>query len=507
MNNLRKISFLPVLLSIAVAASETPDVKILPITVGAAHEFGSINHGLVVSNPITEFDQSWVDHFGTFFTGEVIVDGHLDLKAGIGGVFEFPKPEAAQEQYGGSQAKLFFVGPSIAEGRYNFGDPESPVFSIGGGMFPFKYNSDARVLGEYLFRSIPYPTALFSGGFNVIGDNVAYLEGLRASAHFAGLKLDLLLTTETNIAPLYDWSLGLLADYSIFGGLIDIGAGANFKRLIQIHDRKTEVHDHENSYFYHNGKYYSGDPAYYREPAAFLTVLADSATARGDLAAAATFKARGDSLTAIADSLDPDRGGQLLDPTTHLIPGASYYTTAGTMVMGRLAIDLKKVLPWSAFGPEDMRIFGEAAILGLKDYEIYYTKMTERMPIMVGFNLPAFRFLDLLSFQFEYFDSPNLNNVLQLASHNWATPYLPTGSEPAFSRDSYNDLTKKDNYSWSILMSKKIFSALNFNLQIARDHYRTVSTDFYYGSRLEPTEVLYKSSSSWYWMFQIGWNI
>jgi hypothetical protein len=33
-----------------------------------------------------------------------------------------------------------------------------------------------------------------------------------------------------------------------------------------------------------------------------------------------------------------------------------------------------------------------------------------------------------------------------------------------------------------------------------------VGTDWYYGSRLEPTEVLHKTSD-WYWAFQLAWSI
>lgn len=106
----------------------------------------------------------------------------------------------------------------------------------------------------------------------------------------------------------------------------------------------------------------------------------------------------------------------------------------------------------------------------------------------------------------EYYNSPNLNNTSTIGANNWALPFIPEKGDPIFSKKAFNDLSTKDNYAWSILARKKILSALNLNVQVARDHMRTIGTDWFYGSRFEPNEILHKTSS-WYWMFQLGWNI
>lgn len=109
-----------------------------------------------------------------------------------------------------------------------------------------------------------------------------------------------------------------------------------------------------------------------------------------------------------------------LDKTTPLATGTRYlatdphtgdtaiynYTFAGQKAMGRLTLDIKKVLPWAdVFGKEDLKLYSEAAILGLIDYPgsidgykgsdslwhsyTQYDDILQRIPIMVGFNWPT----------------------------------------------------------------------------------------------------------------------
>jgi hypothetical protein len=106
----------------------------------------------------------------------------------------------------------------------------------------------------------------------------------------------------------------------------------------------------------------------------------------------------------------------------------------------------------------------------------------------------------------EYFDSPWSNSTRSLGEQNAAIPSYPEGAEAMFSQDEYNDITKKDNIAWSILLRREILPRVNVSAQFARDHLRTVGTNWYYGGRLEPSEILYRNSS-WYWMAQIAWGL
>ncbi len=503
----------PVLLAAAAvlagnaSAAEGVDVKMQPLHFGGLQEFGMIHSGLLGSTPIKLMKDEWIDHFGTFLVQEALINDRLQLQGGLGGIFEFPKPEKSGEEFGGSQYKLFYIGPSIAKAMYHFGGMEGN-FSLGGGMFPYRYNPDANDLGDYLFRANPYPTSFMTGGnggLTVIGDQFTVMQGFQGSMHMGNLNVDMILATETGLPPLYDWSLGIVADYKIADGLLDLGAGVNFKRLIQVKSEKTSVEELENSYFVKNGVTYSGQQAYYSHPATFLSGQADKAFAKNtpaDSAIGNALMVKSVALAAIAnDSLK--KGGPWLDSTGR-VPGAKYYTPAGIMLMARASLDFKKIIGSDAFSDQDLRLYGEIAVLGTHNYPIFYEKMSERMPIMLGFNFPTFHLLDLVAVQWEYFNSPNLNNTYTLGEKNWTIPYLPEDSH--FSQKEWNDLTKKDNYAWSIVMKKRFLGAMTANAQVARDHLRTIGTDWFYGSRFEPNEVLHKSSS-WYWMFQLGWNI
>lgn len=506
--NARSMLLFGALLAMAAGAGadEGLDVKRSPLRFGGLQEMGMIHKGLLGSTPIMLMEDEWIDHFGSWFEQEVVIEDRLELRGGLGGIFEWPKPEKSGEQYGGSQYKMFYIGPTTAKAMYHFGGMEGK-FSLGGGMFPYKYNPDAVDLGEYLLRSQPYPTTIFTGGnggLTAIGEQYATLQGFHGNFRMGGWSADVLFATETGLPPLYDWSLSFLAGYRSPEGLIDVGAGVQFKRLIQVKSEKTRVEALENSYFKKDGKWYSGNSAYYKNPATFLQGKAREAYAKNrkaDSLLGDAYTARAQALLAIADSLQ--EGGPWLD-STGKVPGAGYYTPAGTMVMARASLDLKKILPYAGHSPSDLRLYAEAAVLGIKDYPVFYRKITQRMPVMAGFNLPTFGLLDLLAVQWEYFDSPNLNNTYTVGENNWSVPYLP--EDNLFSRNEWNDLTDKDNYSWSLTARRKVMGALTVSAQVARDHMRTIGTDWFYGARFEPNEVLHKTSS-WYWMFQLGWSL
>ena len=495
-------------LAIDAAAGDGLDVKMQPLQFGAFQEFGVIQSGLLGSTPIQEMNGEWVDHFGTFLLQRAVINERLEVLGGLGGIFEFPKPEKPQEEFGGSQYKLFYIGPSAAKAMYHFGGMDG-VYSVGGGMFPYNENPDAVNLGSYLFRTMPYPTSIFTGGnggLSVIGAPTTVLQGFHAAANLGNLTFNAFLTTETNMPPLYDWSAALVADLKVGDGLLDLGLGGMWKRLIQVKSEKTQVRALGNSYFDRGNKSYTGRAQLYKNPGNFLSQLADSAFARNtaaDTVRGNALKAKSDALLAIADSLDVAKG-LWVDPKTGLVPGSEFYTPAGIIVTGRFALDLKKIVSAESFSKDDMRLYGEIGVLGLENYPVFYENITERMPIMVGFNFPTFGALDLFAVQMEYFNSPNLNNTYTVGQNNYSIPYLPEDNH--FSEKEWNDLTKKDNVSWSITARKRILGGLNINAQVARDHMRTIGTDWFYGSRFEPNEILHKTSS-WYWMFQLGWNI
>lgn len=501
--NLLRPSFLAFAL-VGLAASVAPaqdGIEYKPLRFGGVQEFGAVYDGMYAPKTGPEVSaMEWTDHFGVFIRQDAVVDRNLELQLGLGGVFQFAKPEYVYPKFFSSMYKMFFFGPSIAKATYTFGDPaSSDGLRVGGGLFPFKYNPDAANLGEYLFRSAPYPSYLTTGGLLFVGDNSAYLQGLHANWRMGGLSLDGLFVTETFMPPLYDWSLALLASYRIADGIAEVGAGVNFKRLVQINpDRTVRKYNvggdpmWSNIHFTRDGVDYYGDPTYYQQQAEFYRGRGTSADS-----------ARADGLQAVADSVtawqNPSSGGYITEADR------DYYTPAGTVLMARASIDLGRL---AGTDPDKLplKIFAEAALLGVENQAIFYEDRMRRMPVMLGAQLPSFGLLDQFTVQFEYFDSPWANSTRSLGEQNAAVPWYPEGVNPLFSSEEYNDVTDDDNIAWSVLVRRELLPRLNLSAQFARDHLRTVGTNWFYGGRLEPNAILYRNSS-WYWTVQLAWGL
>lgn len=494
----------------AFSRAEEPKVERKPFHIGALHEFGQLGKGIFKTGTqqnAEELSSEWIDHFGAFMTQEAVVNDRLYLSAGLGGVFQYRKPERVQPDFYGTQRGDFYIGPTKADAEYHIGDLERPWLKIGTGMFPYKYNPDAVNLGEYLFRTLPYPTVINTGGYVLVGSAAANLEGFRANLNLGGFRADMLLTTETGLAPLYDWSLAALASYTVGEGLLEVGGGVNFKRLFQINPSRTARELRQNGYFEYNGKGYVAGVDYYDRAENWYSNRRDAATNPADSARYEASRARYAADHAIVDSMAAWRsrrdGGDLTAPVP---PDTSYYTSAGTLLMGRFSFDVKKLFGGGPFGPNDLKLYGEMAVLGVKNYPVFYENMGDRMPMMLGFNLPAFGFLDLVAVQVEQFKSPWLNNTAQVAKRGINIPHFPIADDALLSKDDFNDLATKDDFKWSVVIQKRIAGHITISGQAANDHLKLVSSRYFYGPQFDHNEITV-SNDHWYWMLQVGWGI
>jgi hypothetical protein len=182
----------------------------------------------------------------------------------------------------------------------------------------------------------------------------------------------------------------------------------------------------------------------------------------------------------------------------------TYYTFTGTKIMGRLSIDLKGLLPEGAagmFGENDGKIYGEFDILGLENQGDYYYKLSERIPVAFGFNIPTFKLLDVLSCEFEYYTTPYPNSysnqVQAMTQYVGGTP-IPDDqiyfkSNPTMS--NHWDLYQHDNWKWSVYIKKTIGRHFSIIGQAARDHLRTMSNSL---AARDYGEVLIEPRN-WYW--------
>jgi hypothetical protein len=320
-----------------------------------------------------------------------------------------------------------------AEGIYSFGDPENPFLQLEAGLFPYKYNPDVRNLGEYLFRSFAYPQYIISVFDRPYMDMAGLRIGNRIGTSF---KQDVLFTSEIHDFPLMDYSLSYVADYNLFK-VLDAGAGISFDRLFSVDQALTTN---------------SGDPStQYHTPS-------------------------GDS---------------------------GYYSFSGIKAMARLSFDPKPFLPEGIFGSEDLKVYSELGILGWENYPVdsntpsneqYYTNLSERMPIAVGFptcapllkRLIGFKLLDLLNGELEFYKN-RFPNGYQTAYENLLP--LPPPEVPA---------RKHDDLRWSLYMTRNWGKNFSVIVQLAHDHLIPTTFSLLTGSA-DRTDVLLRHGD-WWWV-------
>ena len=249
-------------------------------TIGLFQECGMLQSGrFSAAGP---FHDEWVDHFGAFFIERASLGERLDIEVGLGGVFEYQKPEIISAGWGGSQYRNFFLGPSRATLSWRGGDPDHPWITATAGMFSHKYNPDAANLGEYLFRANPYPGYLLTGGYAIVGASDAYLQGAKAEMAFGNLGVTLMAVTETGFPPLYDLSLAALVRYATTDGSLEVGAGINAKRILPVRPSRTEPQSARNSYFRKGDTWYTGNTFFYRSRVDFAASRHDAVDSRSE---------------------------------------------------------------------------------------------------------------------------------------------------------------------------------------------------------------------------------
>jgi hypothetical protein len=321
-------------------------------------------------------------------------------------------------------------------------DNEALKLVLDVGYFPFKYNSSVRNLGEYLFRSGTYPQYLITE----VDFPMARLMGL----HFDGaigekFDFDVLLTTNIEWTAIGDVNLsGLLAWKP--HPLIEIGLGGSWCSMISVDLDYTTPQS-------------SGGPTRYLGTPP------------------------GSNDTAIYN-----------------------YTFAGHKIMGRMTLDLKQIFPGrDVFGEEDLKLYSEAAILGVLNYPASmdnnqwtnYDTLWQRIPVMVGLNIPTFKLLDVLSIEVEWFGNQYVNNLNPLIFDNSPIPLsLFQGEQSEIYRNQHDD-----DWKWSVHAKKTIAGNFFIMAQAASDHIRWYRLNY---SQMDGKEAL-RRIDQWYYTFKFGY--
>jgi hypothetical protein len=380
---------------------------------------------------------------------------------------------------------------------------ENDTFVTEFGYFPFKYNPQSTNLGEYLFRSGTYPGWLVSGFEKSI--ERPKVAGVHFSHTFGSdikLKQDLVINTELEVYPLHDINLTYIATPSI-GRFADIGLGVQFARIIPFDAKRTTI------------------------------------------------------------GLDPifqDKAKPKYDPKIGYIDTAAndtiLYTFRGTKLMGRFTLDFKSLIGDANgfFGTEDLKLYGEATLLGVKNYPGWYSERKQRIPMMAGINWPTNQLLsycvipgvmayllepvksnrigktagfgaagivtgvgtwlmdrvfktnsklDLISIEVEYYPSPYSNDQDNIWKQGSPVPYAARSrSIPRY--DSYwNDSLShaEDGIKWSIYINKKLGSHLKLSAQAACDHSQKIWYLPGLATSLRYNEITPKPEN-WYFMMR-----
>jgi hypothetical protein len=188
------------------------------------------------------------------------------------------------------------------------------------------------------------------------------------------------------------------------------------------------------------------------------------------------------------------------------------WTFKGVKAMGRAVLNLNSLLPVAARHPEDLRFFGEVAVLGWENQPLYYEKPSERMPIMFGVNVPTFKFVDVLTLQGEYYASP-FNDIAKFNSASlpiWGNNYVKKYDSTTF--DNYLVLdangkivpivNHKDDWKWSVYAKKTVNKMITVYGQAASDHLRL--TDGKFNASPVP---LTGSPKEWYYLLRLEFSL
>lgn len=451
-----------------VAGEENGGFRLHPASVRAGMDVGQIVHGL---NEDTKEDYRWqvLRRTNIFLSQAASIGERAEVRVGQMGVFFYVLPEEDGAPH--TRLQKFGLGPTLAEFSYRLGRPEPPWGRLQLGLFPYKYNPDASNLGEYLLRSGTYPGFLVTGGWNWINSASFQVQGAAFTANLlqGRLQTSLLLPMESVNPPMHSVSPTAIATWTPVKGF-ELGAGASCNHCIAARPSKETPAKYDSTLL----------PAYMQRPTSLILSVKH---------------------TPVPDPT-PDDPGRMRDSVEVIRDSTQFYTFQGVKLMGRISVDPKALFgigegDGGMFGPADLRLFAEVALLGVKNYPFYYPERSRRMPVMFGMNLPTFRILDLLSLQGEYYNPVFPNNIDAVYEQQSPIPYH-RNYDPAYGPESVASAVRRDRWHWSVLAKRQAFKGITFHLQAANDHIRT------FDYNIKPIKIPITSRpTDWYYLFRI----
>lgn len=395
--------------------------------------FGRIEGSTSAAGAPVDFDKNWLGNSGVALNASSKLEEGWEAGFGMGTALV----HLARGSLSSAQLWYPFWVGFVTEARLTWKedgwDAGYGSWQLNLGSFGYDYHPESKNLGRYLLRGYIYPNALVTGAGNIFGAGLTFRQGMFTN--------DLLIGVETEDKPLYDISVADVATLR-FGKGFELAAGVNFYRILAQNAEATrpgkDCLESDLSVYAKQGQ---PNPCYIVK----------------------------------TDSL-----GTVLDTVT--VP------FSGIKAMARFRADFKALLGLEGgFGKNDWVLYGEAAVLGLTDYDVYYDDILRRIPVMVGFNLPGFGVVDW-SFEIEYF--ANKNSSDNLGPQNGSPlPSLADKMDPS-----------RDDWKWSLNAARMLGRHLQLTGLVANDHLRLG------GSHNTATglEAL-RTPSDWYWSAKLAY--
>jgi hypothetical protein len=429
----------------------------------AGWEAGQIEEAFDLQN--LRVDKEIINRASVWTLQEAQLAENAKVVFGLGGAYFFVFPRnLGGNPYAHTKRSAF--GLTEAHGEFNLwkSSEEGDGLKLKTGIFSYKYNDDARNLGEYLYRTWAYPLVIYTGGLNFINSAGAQLSGLGLFSKHGGFKNDFIVNIQSDHVPIGALSATDIVTYK--KGMFTVSAGLMFEN------------------FYHPDK----------------QALTPKPPGAGDaLEGNQYFTVKGgDSLPAGTKiswlKLNEMKTLMAFGPNDTVILDTGYYTFSSQKAMVRASVNLSSLL-----GSENEKEFGfyyEGALLGLKNYPGFYEKMSERLVHMVGVNIPSFGMLDQVAFEVEYCTFPFRQSTNDPNVKGNAVPNLLEAVYPE------HKAINEDDLKWSFYAQKAVDENFSVFLQVANDHLRN---PYIFGA--PAVEGFLTQKNHWYWALRLNYAL
>lgn len=387
---------------------------------------------------------------------------------------------------------------SILEGavKYEIKSVIPSEFEVG--YFAYDYNSSNTNLGDYLFKSQIYPGNLFTD----FDFPQARVMGIRwGNTMFDGIySQDLFLTSEIKGYPKSDLSITYMGKINV-SNVLTLGGGVSFHNLIPATDQVTNYDEPENTYLE-----IQPQMGYIKDPNG---VVIDSVMLP-------TLVGLQDRMLGFYNNSSPDTVKYyeaIFDTAGNVKAGIKHketvYSFQGTKLVAHGTVRPFQMISGLAdlFGNNDFKIYGEVAVLGLKDYAGFYPDVRDRMPMMWGVQIPDPTLIlvqqgilkkrllwDVLAYEREFYSNPHSNDYENVFTSGMPQPGSKTEPASDFLNGRVNNA---DNVKWSIYAKRELVPGFSVIGQVAKDHLRLIDMN-----DLDYQSVI-KNKNDWYWVVRL----